>query len=122
MERIGLPLWRHLEPWGQRLLPVRGPGTAFGLGLIWGWLPCGMVYMVLAQALTAGGPLHGGLLMLAFGVGTLPNLLAMGLFTAVLGRWLSHPWIRWAAGALLIAFGAAALWSALGEGHSGPMG
>ena len=114
MERLGLPLWRRLEPLGQRLLPVQGIGTALGLGLVWGWLPCGMVYMVLVQSLTAGGALQGGLLMLAFGIGTLPNLLAMGLFAAALGRWLGNPWVRRAAGALLIAFGGFALWSLRG--------
>ncbi|MFB6359500.1 MAG: sulfite exporter TauE/SafE family protein, partial [Thiohalorhabdaceae bacterium] len=88
VERIGLPLWRRLEPLGQRLLPVRSLPAALGLGAVWGWLPCGMVYMVLIQALTAGSAASGAALMLAFGIGTLPNLLAMGLFAAALGRWL----------------------------------
>ncbi|MFA9459804.1 sulfite exporter TauE/SafE family protein [Thiohalorhabdus methylotrophus] len=117
VERIGMPLWRRLEPLGQRLLPVRGVGTALGLGAVWGWLPCGMVYMVLIQALTAGGAAHGALLMLAFGLGTLPNLLAMGMFAAVLGSWLGDHRVRRAAGILLIGFGLWALWMAVAGGH-----
>jgi hypothetical protein len=122
VERIGTPLWRRIEPLAQRLLPVSSVPAALGLGALWGWLPCGMVYMILVQALTAGGPAQGGLLMLAFGVGTLPNLLVMGAFAAALGRWLSHPWVRRAAGGLLVAFGLAALWLALGPGGHGDMG
>ncbi|MEF8793886.1 sulfite exporter TauE/SafE family protein [Thiohalorhabdus sp.] len=119
VERIGLPLWRQLEPLGQRLLPVRSLPTALGLGAVWGWLPCGMVYMVLIQALTAGSAAAGGTLMLAFGVGTLPNLLAMGLFAAALGRFMSNPWVRRAAGGLLVIMGATGLALALGMGSGG---
>ncbi|HKJ89426.1 MAG TPA: sulfite exporter TauE/SafE family protein [Gammaproteobacteria bacterium] len=119
VERVGMPLWRRLEPLGQRLLPVQSLGTALGLGAVWGWLPCGMVYMVLIQALAAGGPAQGGMLMLAFGLGTLPNLMAMGMFAAVLGRWLGNPWIRRVSGAVLIGLGAWGLWMALGGGHGG---
>ena len=114
VERIGLPVWRRLEPLGQRLLPVRSLPAALGLGAVWGWLPCGMVYMVLVQALTAGGPLAGGALLLAFGLGTLPNLLAMGVFAAALGRWLGNPWVRRAAGTLLVTMGGLALALAAG--------
>lgn len=119
VERIGLPLWRRLEPLGQRLLPVRSLPAALGLGAVWGWLPCGMVYMVLIQALTAGSAAAGGALMLAFGIGTLPNLLAMGLFAAALGRWLGNPWVRRTAGGLLVVMGVTALVLALGAGSGG---
>jgi sulfite exporter TauE/SafE len=47
---------------------------AFPLGMLWGWLPCGLV-SALASALTAGSAERGALMMLAFGLGTLPNLL-----------------------------------------------
>lgn len=114
VERIGVPLWRRLEPLGRHLLPVRSLGGALGLGAVWGWLPCGMVYMVLVQALTAGSALAGGTLLLAFGLGTLPNLLAMGVFAAALGRWLGHPGVRRTAGGLLVVMGLLALGLALG--------
>ena len=75
------------------------------LGLIWGWLPCGLVYSVLIWAMASGGPIEGGLLLLSFGLGTLPNLLAMGLFAASLSRWVRYPWVRWLAGTAIIIFG-----------------
>lgn len=105
VEAAGSVLWRRIEPLGRRLLPVRTPGQALGLGLVWGWLPCGLVYSVLIWAMAAGGMREGALLMLAFGLGTLPNLLAMGIFAASLGAWVQRPWVRRMAGALVIAFG-----------------
>jgi sulfite exporter TauE/SafE len=104
-------------------LPVRSVGGAVGLGLVWGWLPCGMVYMVLVQALGSGGALSGAGLMLAFGLGPLPNLLAVGAFAGAVSRWLGNPWVRRAAGAVLVAFAVLALWAAFaGGGHGGMPG
>lgn len=105
IEQAGSRLWRFIEPIGRRLMPVRSPGQAFGLGLVWGWLPCGLVYSVLIWALSAGGPLQGALLMLGFGLGTLPNLLAMGAFAAQLAAFVQRQWVRWIAGGMVIAFG-----------------
>ena len=105
VEKAGSRLWRFLEPVGRRLMPVRSPAQAFGLGLVWGWLPCGLVYSVLIWALSAGGPLAGALLMLGFGLGTLPNLLAMGAFAAQLAVFVRRQWVRRVAGGMVVAFG-----------------
>lgn len=105
LERAGGVLWRRIEPWGRRFLPVRTPVQAFSIGLIWGWLPCGLVYSVLVWAVGAGGALEGGLLLLSFGLGTLPALLAMGTAAATLAGWVRRPAVRATAGALVILFG-----------------
>ncbi len=105
LEQAGGLIWRRIEPLGRRFLPVRSVSQAFMLGLVWGWLPCGLVYSVLIWAMASGGPFEGGLLLLSFGLGTLPNLLAMGLFAATLSRWVRYPWVRWLAGAAIIIFG-----------------
>jgi len=105
LEQAGGRLWRYLEPAGRRLLPVRTPGHALGVGLIWGWLPCGLVYSVLVWAMSAGDAARGALLMLSFGLGTLPALLAMGAFAAVIARLVRNIWLRRLAGALVIVFG-----------------
>lgn len=105
VERAGGTLWRRIEPLGRRLLPVRSPGHAFLLGMVWGWLPCGLVYSTLIWALSAGGVLSGALLMGAFGLGTLPNLLLMGAAAGWLAGWLRKPAVRRLAGALVILFG-----------------
>ncbi len=106
IERAGAGIWRRLEPLGRRLVPVRRPAHAFGLGLVWGWLPCGLVYSVLVWALAAGGPGQGALLLLGFGLGTLPNLLAMGLVAGRMAAFTRKPWVQRSAGLLVIAFGA----------------
>lgn len=116
VEKAGAVLWRRIEPLGRGLLPVRSAGQAFALGLVWGWLPCGLVYSALIWALSAGGAVEGGLLMLAFGLGTLPNLLLMGAAAARLGQWLRHPAVRWAAGGMLLCFGVVTLLRASGFG------
>jgi sulfite exporter TauE/SafE len=98
-------LWRQIEPLGRRLIPVRTPIRALLMGLVWGWLPCGLVYSVLIWAMSSGGAAQGGLLMLCFGLGTLPALLAMGASAAALSGFVRRPAARCFAGALVIVFG-----------------
>ncbi len=119
LERAGGRLWRGVEPLGRGLMPVRSPRQALLLGLLWGWLPCGLVYSVLVWSMSAGGPAEGALLMLAFGLGTLPNLLLMGLFAGRLATLARRVWVRRLAGGLVIAFGLLTLARALG-GWYGP--
>ena len=105
LERIGGLFWRHIEPFARRMLPVKTPVQAFALGWVWGWLPCGLVYSVLIWAATAGGALEGALIMAAFGVGTLPNLMAMGIVAGRLGHLMRQPWLKPLAGVTVIGFG-----------------
>lgn len=105
LERIGGVVWRRLQPYSKKLLPVRTVPQAFGLGMLWGWLPCGLVYSVLITALATGSATNGGILMLAFGLGTLPNVLAMGYFTRQLKLFMQHRGVRLAAGLLVAGFG-----------------
>ena len=110
-ERFGKRLWVHLQPLGKRYLPAQTVAQAFPLGLVWGWLPCGLVYSALATALTSGSALHGAGLMLAFGLGTLPNLLLAGLLAVRLRAYAALPAVRWMAGLLVLGFG---VWGLLG--------
>lgn len=104
VEQLGGTLWRRIEPLGRGLLPVATPARAFLLGLLWGWLPCGLVYSVLIWALSAGSAMQGAQLMFAFGLGTLPNLLLMGVLAAKLGSFVRQTWPRRVAGGLVLAF------------------
>lgn len=79
VEAAGARAWRHIQPYSRWFLPADTLPRALGLGALWGWLPCGMVYGVLLTALATGDALHGALVMLAFGFGTLPNVLAIAL-------------------------------------------
>lgn len=76
-EPAGRALWRLIGPWARRVYPPRSAAQAYGAGLAWGWIPCGMVYAALPLALVAGGPLAGAAVMLAFGLGTLPGLVVV---------------------------------------------
>ena len=96
----------------RALAPIVRRDDAFGrvaLGLVWGLMPCALVYSVLPLALLAGGPLQGATVMLAFGVGTLPNLLAVGAMLGALRRWLSMRAVRIASALLMIGFGLAGI-------------
>jgi sulfite exporter TauE/SafE len=88
------------------------PGTTgrVMLGLAWGLVPCALVYSVLPLALFAGGPVQGAAVMLAFGVGTAPNLLALGMLMRRGRGFLDAKALRYAAAAILIAFGLLGLW------------
>lgn len=103
IERIGSPVWRTLEPIGRRLLPVSSPLQALLYGLIWGWLPCGLVYSALFIALAHGNYFQGGLFMLVFGLGTLPSIIATGVFAGKILHMAKNPNVRVFAGILLIS-------------------
>jgi sulfite exporter TauE/SafE len=104
-ERAGQHLWRRLQPLTRRFLPARSMAQAFPLGLLWGWLPCGLVYSALASALTAGSSGRGALMLLAFGLGTLPNLLLAGILLARLNEFVRRPAVRLFSGLLVLGFG-----------------
>lgn len=109
LERMGGVLWRRVQPLSKKLLPLHSTPQAFALGLVWGWLPCGLVYSVLVAALATGGAVQGGLLMLGFGLGTLPTLLTMGLAAVRLKAFLQRLWVRRFSGLLVLGFGVAGL-------------
>ena len=107
IERIGKPIWKRLNPLLNKLLPIKSVPACFGVGVLWGWLPCGLVYSASLYALGSGNALHGGLYMLAFALGTLPNLLAMGIFAAQLKTFLQKRMVRLCAGLLVAGW---AIW------------
>ena len=105
-EALGAPLWRRIQPHAARLVGADTLPRAYAAGVLWGWLPCGLVYAALAGAALAGSPARGAAAMLAFGLGTLPNLLLIGVAAARVRAWAGRPVARLAAAALLLGFGA----------------
>ena len=105
LERAGQVLWRRIQPATRRFLPVRSMAQALPLGMLWGFLPCGMVYMALTAALMTGSALRGAGLMLAFGLGTLPNLLLAGLLLGRFSEFVRNGKVRMLAGLLVLGFG-----------------
>ncbi|MEQ6916980.1 sulfite exporter TauE/SafE family protein [Halomonas aquatica] len=113
VEALGRRLWKHLEPLGRRLMPVVRIPQALALGAVWGWLPCGLVYSMLAWSLAMADPWRGAALMGAFGLGTLPALLATGLAARQLGSLIRHPATRTLAALSIIAFALWQVWTLL---------
>ena len=122
IERVGYRLWGRLAPLARRAMGRRGPLAALGLGALWGWLPCGLVYGMLFAALAAANPLEAGALMAAFGLGTAPAMVATGAFASRFRRLSADPRFRRAAGLVVVGLG---VWTAvfpfamgaLGGGH-----
>ena len=104
LESAGGMLWRRIEPLRRRFFPIDTHARAFGAGAVWGWVPCGLVYSMLALALASGSAGGGAMVMAAFGIGTLPNLLAAGLSAERLMRLRRKPWVRQLAGVAIAAF------------------
>ena len=111
VERAGGLIWNRLEPLGRRFLPLKTPTQAFMLGLVWGWLPCGLVYSVLVWSISTADPFYGAALLFCFGLGTLPNLLLMGVAAASLSARVRDPRTRRIAAALVVLFGLYSLFS-----------
>lgn len=105
LERGGQLLWQRIQPLTGHFLPVRGIAQALPLGLLWGWLPCGLVYSALTTALATGSAFQGALVMLAFGLGTLPNLLLAGLLLARFRRFAQDRVVRMVSGLLVLGYG-----------------
>ncbi len=108
LEGLGRGLWRRVQPLAGHLLPVTSIPRAMALGALWGWLPCGLVYSTLLWASSQGHAGYSALLMLAFGIGTWPVLLATGVAAERTRALLRRRGLRMAAGLLVILFG---LWS-----------
>ncbi|MCV4272636.1 sulfite exporter TauE/SafE family protein [Pseudomonas capsici] len=119
IERLGRGLWRHLQPVATRLLPISNLPRAMLLGALWGWLPCGLVYSTLLWAASQGNAMDSALLMLAFGLGTWPVLLATGLAAERTTALLRKRGMRMAGGLLVILFG---LWTLPGPHQHWLMG
>ena len=106
LEKGGAYLWRLLQPLGRNLLPLRSVWQALPLGMLWGFLPCGLVYTALAFAASQGDGISGALVMLAFGLGTLPAIIVSGALSVQLQHVLAKRSLRTVMALLLIVFGA----------------
>lgn len=102
LEKIGAALWRKIQPIAKTLLPLDSNAKALAYGLCWGFLPCGLVYSSLGWSLASGSALEGALLMGAFGLGTLPAMLAVGSFARQLSQFKNNKLVR-ASAAILLA-------------------
>jgi len=124
IERTGAVLWQKLAPIAKHFVPVTSLPRALGLGLLWGWLPCGLVYSVLLVAATSARPVDGAATMLAFGIGTLPAMVMTGVGAAQLANITRRRGTRIGLGLLIVALGVLTIvtpiagWLAAGPHHN----
>jgi sulfite exporter TauE/SafE len=125
IERMGAVLWRKLAPVARHFIPVTSLPRALGLGLLWGWLPCGLVYSVLLIAATSAKPLAGAAAMLAFGIGTMPAMVLTGVGAAQLSAFMRRRGARLGLGLVIVALGVLTImmpvsrWLMAGAPHHG---
>ncbi|NMG01917.1 sulfite exporter TauE/SafE family protein [Azoarcus taiwanensis] len=112
IERAGMGVWKRVQPLTKRFIPARNVGQALPLGLLWGFLPCGLVYSVLTTALLTGSATRGAGMMLAFGLGTLPNLMLAGMLFKRFRDITRNTRVRFVAGMLVLGFGVFGLYHA----------
>jgi len=105
IEKIGKKLWQYISPLSKRFIPVDSLSKALGLGLLWGWLPCGLVYSTLTWSMASGSLTQGALIMAFFGLGTLPALLSISLGIISLKSLFTQPKFRQTLAILVIIYG-----------------
>ncbi|WP_373604480.1 sulfite exporter TauE/SafE family protein [Vibrio sp. UCD-FRSSP16_30] len=105
IEKLGQTLWKFIAPAAAKMLPLRSIGYAYPVGMIWGWIPCGMVYSMLSWAAVSGSALNGLLIMGCFGLGTLPAMLIVGTGSSQFASVIRNPIIRRITGSLMIVYG-----------------
>ncbi|NOQ36995.1 MAG: sulfite exporter TauE/SafE family protein [Methylococcaceae bacterium] len=86
IEKAGSKFWKLIEPYGRKLIPVKTRLHAALFGMVWGWLPCGLVYAALTVAASTGDVVRSSLTMLSFGLGTLPAVVGVGIMTDTLTK------------------------------------
>ncbi len=108
LEKAGSLLWRYIQPVANRLLPIRSLPRAMAVGVLWGWLPCGLVYSTLIWSASQGEAQISALLMLCFGLGTTPAVLLTGLLSKQLNAFIQSQFTRSIAAVMMVVFG---LWT-----------
>lgn len=118
IERLGNIVWRKIQPLSKALMPVKRLDHAVLLGAVWGWLPCGLVYSAATYAAMQSSATHGGAVMLAFGLGTLPAVFLGGLAGQGVKEFLQNKWVRRSFAVLFILYGGWVLYGVTQRGHT----
>ena len=105
VEQFGKHLWKFISPLSKKLIPVQSPMQALGLGALWGWLPCGLVYSTLTWSLASSSLTSGALIMVFFGLGTLPALLSISFGLLSIKSLFVNPFFRKSMALLIIVYG-----------------
>lgn len=102
IEKLGSKIWELVEPFGRKFIPIKTRFHAVLFGMVWGWLPCGLVYAALTLSASTGDALISGLTMFSFGLGTLPAVIGVGIMTNTLSKLSRVQRFKQSVGILLI--------------------
>ena len=111
LEALGQHVWRHIQPKAGRLLTEHHFIKRMQLGMLWGFLPCGLIYSTLGWVAANGDPMLGAVCMLCFGLGTFPAMFSATLAGGLLRTFLQNRLTKLISGLLLIGFGGWTLYS-----------
>lgn len=113
IEGLGKPIWRRLSKLTPSLLPIHSTPRAIAYGMIWGYLPCGLIYSNLSVALSSGSAFYGGIWMMGFGLGTSIAITASLLLSRQVTVLLQDKWLKRTAAALLACYATTLIYLAL---------
>ncbi|KXF80717.1 sulfite exporter TauE/SafE family protein [Enterovibrio coralii] len=117
IEKLGQHIWKHISPLASKLLPLKHAISALPFGMVWGWLPCGLVYSALSWAAVAGNATHGLLIMLAFGLGTLPAMILVGSAAEYMKGLLNNLIFRRFSSLILLMYGLITAYNVYNQFH-----
>ena len=103
-EKLGGKIWKRVSPLGKSLIPFKTPWHTILYGMVWGWLPCGLVYTALTWSLAAGSTSSGALFMLFFGLGTLPALILSSIGASFIIPYFQHKILRLSIAFLMLLY------------------
>jgi sulfite exporter TauE/SafE len=101
----------------KRAMSGTSPLSALPLGIILGFLPCGLVYAPLMVAMGSSSPIRGGAIMAVLGLGTVPVMLIFGTASSAISGAMRDIMFR-LVGLIVAIMGAIGLWRVLAKmGH-----
>ena len=109
LEKVGMRFWQSLAPIRKKVFPIDSFGKALFAGLLWGFLPCGLVYGALMMAIAGNNITTGAALMFVFGLGTMPMLIATQKTVGMLQSNIKHFRLRQINGVIMLLSGLAVI-------------
>ena len=109
LEKFGMRFWQSLAPLRKKVFPIDSFGKALFAGLLWGFLPCGLVYGALMMAIAGNDIATGAALMFVFGLGTMPMLIATQKTVGMLQSSIKHFRLRQINGVIMMLSGLAVI-------------
>ena len=93
LEKGGYRIWSWLKT-KFNINNYLSSSSLIPLGMVWGLLPCGLIYTMLISASSAGSVWGGSLIMFAFGLGTLPAMLSVSSIAKTLKESANNRWLK----------------------------